>query len=122
VSTRAVIILVLVASALSAAVSFAIAAGSLHEGPAGPPGAVGPPGPPGDTTVSSDDVLSAIEADPEAVAQSLSGHLDYEDIQKNLDPDPSDVERAVDELTEKLDNLCSELSLSDAVSGDITAC
>jgi hypothetical protein len=125
VSTRAVIVLVLVASALSAFVSFSIAAGALHEGPAGPQGASGPPGqpgPPGDAAISPDDVLSAIERDPEAVAQALSGHLDYDDIQRKLDPDPSDVQTAVEELTSKLDDLCSDLASSDAVGGDITSC
>lgn len=114
--------MVLVTSALSAGVSFTLAASALHKGPAGPQGATGPPGPAGETTVSSEDVLSAIDGDPEAVARSLSGHLDYEEIQQNLDPDPSDVERSVAEVTERIDGLCSDLSLSDAVSSDITSC
>lgn len=66
--------------------------------------------------------MSAIERDPEAVAQALNGHLDYQDVQQNLDPDPSDVQSNVEELTEKLDNICSDLSLSDSVGGDITSC
>jgi len=52
----------------------------------------------------------------------LSGHLDYQDIQQNLDPDPADVESELQQVSDKLDGLCSDLSFSSAVASDITAC
>src|SRR4051812_45258396 len=36
---------------------------------------------------------------PDAIAASLSGHLDYEDIQHNLNPDPADTKDEVTELS-----------------------
>jgi hypothetical protein len=42
----------------------------------------------------------------------------YEDIQQNLDPDPSDVQRDLESVRGALDDLCSQLSLSDALSND----
>jgi hypothetical protein len=122
VSTRNALILVVVTAALSALLSFTLAAGSLHRGPAGDPGPEGPPGPPGDTRVSARDVGAAIEADTGAVADALTGHLDYADVQKNLDPDPADLEREVRDLTDRLDTLCSDLSASDAGGVDVTTC
>jgi hypothetical protein len=88
-------------------------------GKAGPPG---PQGPEGDTDVSAEDVQSAVDEDPDAVAGSLSGHLDYEDIQQNLDPDPADVAADVDDVRSALDDLCSQLSSSDALSNDFISC
>jgi hypothetical protein len=48
--------------------------------------------------------------------------LDYEDIQQNLDPDPADVATDVDDVRSALDELCSQLSLSDALSDDFISC
>lgn len=88
-----------------------------HRGPAGgPQGPVGPqgsrssrgpagaPGPAGGS--SEDDVLTAVNDNPDEVAQ---------DIQSSLDPDPADVES-------NLEDLCSSLQLSDALSSDVINC
>jgi hypothetical protein len=72
--------------------------------------------------VSAEEVQSAVDDDPDAIAASLSGHLDYEDIQQNLDPDPSDVQSDVENVRSALDDLCSQLSLSDALSSDFISC
>lgn len=63
------------------------------------------------------------------MAASLSGYLDYEDIAQNLDPAPADVQSQVEDLQTQvedlqtqLDSLCSDLSLSDALSNDYLSC
>jgi hypothetical protein len=79
-------------------------------GPGGPQGARGPRGPVGATgpagSASEDDVLTAINDNPDEVAQ---------DIQSALNPDPADVES-------NLEDLCSSLRLSDALSNDVIVC
>jgi len=72
-----------------------------HRGPRGPVGAAGPAG-----GASEDDVLTAINDNADEVAQ---------DIQSSLDPDPADVES-------NLEDLCSSLQLSDALSNDVINC
>jgi len=73
-------------------------------GPEGPRGRTGREGPPG--AADEQDVLTAIEDNPDEVAQA---------IQASFDPDPSDVES-------NLEALCSSLQLSDALSNDIISC
>src|SRR5262245_23751692 len=121
-SARAIVLLVSLTAVFSAGVSFAVAVTVVDRGPAGPRGLVGPEGPEGSTEVSSDDVVSAIDEDPDSVAASLSGHLDYEDIQQNLDPDPADVQSDVEDTSSKLDALCTDLSFASALENDLTAC
>lgn len=76
-------------------------------GPTGPSGARGPAGATGPAgSASEDDVLTAINKNPDEVAQ---------DIQSSLDPDPADVES-------NLEDLCSSLQLSDALSNDVINC
>ena len=67
-------------------------------------GAVGATGPAG--TASEDDVLNAIEDNPDEVAQAIQG---------SLDPDPADVESNVEDL-------CTSLQLTDALSNEILSC
>lgn len=80
--------------------------------------------------------MTAIEGDPTGVAVALSGYLDYEDIQQQLDPDPADLESVVDDLASQvqglagdlddlasdLDDLCLDLTFAPAVESDITSC
>ena len=73
-------------------------------GPRGPRGAVGATGPAG--TASEDDVLNAIEDNPDEVAQAIQG---------SLDPDPADVESNVEDF-------CTSLQLTDALSNEILSC
>ena len=79
-------------------------------GPVGPRGARGPRGTVGATgpagTASEDDVLTAINDNPDEVAQA---------IQSSLDPDPADVES-------NLADLCSSLQLSNALVNDVVNC
>src|SRR3954468_287376 len=124
-STRAVVLAVVLASLLGTAVGAATTALVVKRGPAGargPAGRTGPRGPEGDAQIDASDVQTAVDNDPDAIASSLSGHLDYEDIQQNLNPDPADVEGDLQDVSDKLDSLCSDLSLSAAVENDITAC
>ena len=74
------------------------------QGPEGPRGRTGRAGPPGGA--DEQDVLTAIEDNPDEVAQA---------IQASFDPDPSDVES-------NLEDLCSSLQLSDALSNDVVSC
>ena len=124
-STRAVVLAVVLASLMGTAVGAATTVLVVKRGPGGSRGATGPSGPrgpEGDASIEASNVQSAIDEDPDAVAASLSGHLDYEDIQQNLDPDPADVESELQDVRDKRDALCSDLSLSSAVQNDVTAC
>jgi hypothetical protein len=67
-------------------------------------------------------VVSAVQNDPTVVAGALSGNLDYQHIQQQLDPDPADVEGEVQGVRDTLDNLCQDLGFAPAVANDITAC
>lgn len=89
-------------------------------GPAGLPGARGPRGSAVDPSDLEDAVWQAIEDDPQRAAQ---------EIQEYLDPDPSDVSSAVDEVQvavdgvqNNFDDLCSSLTLTDAMSSEILPC
>jgi hypothetical protein len=72
-----------------------------EQGPRGPQGPTGPPG-----GADEQDVLDAISNNPADVADA---------IQADLDPDPSDVQS-------NLEDLCSSLRLSEALSNDIISC
>jgi hypothetical protein len=125
VSVRTLVLVAFITALVGAGIGATSVLFVVERGPAGPAGHVGPrgpQGPEGDTSVSADDVRSAVDDDPDAVAASLSGHLDYEDIQQNLDPDPSDVQSDLESVRSALDDLCSQLSLSDALSNDFTSC
>jgi hypothetical protein len=124
-SSRMVIVVALLAALLGAGVGGAVVAVAVKEGPPGPQGEAGPAGPrgpEGDTQVAAEDVQAAIDEDPGAVASSLSGHLDYEDIQQNLDPDPADVQSSVDDVQTSVDDLCSQLTLADALANEPLTC
>lgn len=135
-TTRSVIVLVVVTAALSGLFSFSVAAGGLHRGPAGdagPAGPEGPRGPAGTATVSAARIQRAIEDDPARVADALRGELGLDsttspsdttdtttspasggDVQQQV----GDLSDTVDELRRKLDDLCADLrasSLTDSV-------
>jgi hypothetical protein len=132
VSNRVVVLLVCGAALFGSAIGAGAVLVAVKNGPTGPAGEVGPRGPMGpmgDTEVSASDVAAAVDEDPDAVAASLSGHLDYQDIQQNLDPDPSDLASDVDDAAtaandarSTVEDLCSQLSLSDALSDDYISC
>lgn len=145
-TTRSVIVLVVVTAALSALFSFSVAAGGLHRGPAGPEGPAGPAGPAG-TSVDARAVRLAVDDDPEAIGKALSGHLDYDDIRTNLGLDESgapageandlatttdgsgaasqddldELRDDLDDLRRKLDDVCTALADQDP-GADLGAC
>jgi hypothetical protein len=125
VSPRATVLAVVLAALLGSGIGASAVALVVKRGPEGTRGASGPRGPrgpEGSTEVDASEVQAAIDDDPDTVATSLSGHLDYQDIQQNLDPDPADLESELQDVSDKLDRLCSDLSFSAAVENDITAC
>jgi len=125
VSRRASVVVALLAALAGAGLSTVATVLIVKTGPTGPAGETGPPGPQGpegDTNVSAEDVQSAVDEDPDAVAGSLSGHFDYEDIQQDLDPNPQTSPPTSMTYRSALDDLCSQLSPSDALSDDFISC
>jgi hypothetical protein len=117
-SVRTAVLAVVLAAILGAGAGAGAVVLTVKRGPVGPVGEEGPRGPrgpAGETAVSADEVQAAIDEDPSAVAASLSGLLDYQDNQQNLDPDPADVQSS-------LDDLCTELSFSEALSDTFLPC
>lgn len=145
-TTRNVIVLVVVTAALSALFSFSVAAGGLHRGPEGPEGPAGPQGPAG-TSVDARAVRQAVDDDPDAIGKALSGHLDYEDIRTSLGLDESgapageaadtaagsagtdaasrddldELRSDLDDLRRKVEDLCTALADRDP-GADLGAC
>jgi hypothetical protein len=122
VTVRVLVIAVLVASLLSigaaVALSYALI-GKPDPGPRGPQGVQGPAGergprgPAGHAEVDEDAVWEVVENDPQRVTDL---------VEDNLDPSPADVQTNVEDVASNLSSLCSDLSLTDALSNEVLSC
>jgi hypothetical protein len=129
VSVRTLVVAVIAASLLSiggaVALSYALI-GRPEPGPRGPQraqvpaGETGPRGPAGHAEVDEDAVWQIVESDPQRVTNL---------VEDNLDPSPADVQSEVEDLSGQVDDvasnlssLCSDLSLTDALSNEVLSC
>jgi hypothetical protein len=122
VTVRALVIAVLVASLLSTGAAVALSyalIGQPEPGPRGPEGVQGPSGergsrgPAGHAEVDEDAVWEVVESDPQRVTDL---------VEDNLDPSPTDVQTNVEDVASNLSSLCSDLSLTNALSNEVLPC
>jgi hypothetical protein len=120
VTKRRLIVTAVVAALLAAAVG--AAGGALLSQEVverGPRGRVGPPGQKGvpgtAATISTQDVLNAIDEDPKRVAEAIQNDLDAQAIQPQLRPDPQDVR-------DDLRDLCTQLEEAEALRDAALSC